>query len=86
VKGATAADSVFIYEFPKPENIFLMNDIFEYPLGSFRKKYMSHCIGIIVLRGDGIAEVHFKMFLSDKGYMHKDKYIDKLLASIRFEE
>lgn len=84
-KGATETDSMFVYVIPKPEDVFLMNDVANDPLEAFRKEHLTHCIGIIVQR-KGTTVMHFKMLLSDKGFLRKDNYLKQLMKSIRFEE
>lgn len=84
-KGATETDSVFVYVIPKPEDVFLTNDVVNEPLEAFRKEHLSHCIGIIVQR-KGTTVMHFKVLFSEKGFRQKDKYIKKILKNIRFEE
>ena len=79
--GLSDKDSVYIYIFPQPERIsFLLAQDAE-----MLRIPHDACIGLLI-SGQNAEYMRFKMLFSDKGLRKKDKYIKKILKSIRVEE
>ena len=76
-------DSICLYMLPFPGSMRLTLDGWKY-LSETRFPH-AHCLGLLVIRPSK-SPLRFKILLSDKGFRQKDKYIKKILKSIRFEE
>lgn len=79
--GLSDKDSIYIYCFPQPERMSFL------PAQDEEMPNLPHdaCIGLLI-SGQNAEYMRFKILLSDKGFRQKDKYIKKILKSIRFEE
>lgn len=79
--GLSDNDSIYIYYFPQPERMSFL------PAQDEEMPNLPHdaCIGLLI-SGQNTEYMRFKMLLSEQGLRQKNKYIKKILKSIRFEE
>lgn len=80
----TRADSVIFYVFPC--SMRLQCDDKSIDINSQIQEKYPHCCGIVLRHSNGDGDVCLKLFLSDKAFREREKYVKQAASMIRFKK
>lgn len=75
------ADTIYVYNFPEPNNVFFSDKSLE----KMRQEQFPYCVGVYITKKDRVT-MGFKLFFSETGYKKRWEYFEMLSQQVWYRD